>query len=81
MIDYRTRMLQDVLASLEQEKRREGRKFDALKKIVHKSKFDYDEITRVHARYNNLENQIAFMSDTFNLQRKWKSQKLKLEEI
>ena len=81
MTDYRTRMLQDVLVSLEQEKRREGRKFDALKKIVHKSKFDCDEITRVHARYNNLENQIAFMSDTFGLQRKWKSHKLKLEEI
>lgn len=76
MTDYRTQMLTDVLASLESAKRREGRLFGAYKKHG-----NIPDATKTLARYNNLENQIAFMSDTFNLQRKWKSHKLKLEEI
>ena len=76
MIDYRTQMLTDVLASLESAKRREGRLFGAYKKHG-----NIPDATKTLARYNNLENQIAFMANEFNLERRWAPHKLKLEEI
>ena len=70
------RMQQDILATLEQCKRREGRLFGAFHKHG-----NHVEATKCLARYNNLENQIAYFADKYGLKRRWAAHKLDLEVL
>ena len=66
-------LLQQSVYDLEEYKRRLGRNFGQTK--------DHHMRVWYFNRYNNLENTIQQLCDTYNLQRRYKPHKLKLECI